>query len=95
MQGRGEGFRIRASVVRSEFLKGGMLQSLAHTFAYLQLVQITQSVLCNRMHEVEQRLARWLLTSADRSGDRSASADTGVPLANAGGAAVHRDGCRG
>jgi CRP-like cAMP-binding protein len=67
VQGRGEGYRIRASIVRSEFLKGGTLQRLVLTFAYLQLVQITQSVLCNRMHEVEQRLARWLLTSADRS----------------------------
>jgi CRP-like cAMP-binding protein len=66
MQGAGEGFRIRSSFVRSEFLKGGVLQKLVHAFAYLQLVQITQSVLCNRMHEVEGRLARWLLSSADR-----------------------------
>jgi CRP-like cAMP-binding protein len=66
MQGIGEGYRVRSSVVRNEFLKGGMLQRLVHTFAYLQMVQVTQSVLCNRMHEVEQRLARWLLTSADR-----------------------------
>jgi len=66
MQGAGEGFRIRSSVVRAEFLKGGTLQKLVHSFAYLQLVQITQSVLCNRMHEVEARLARWLLISADR-----------------------------
>jgi CRP-like cAMP-binding protein len=50
----------------AEFLKGGTLQKLVHAFAYLQLVQITQSVLCNRMHEVEARLARWLLSSADR-----------------------------
>jgi CRP-like cAMP-binding protein len=67
MQGVGEGLRIRSSIVRSEFLKGGTLQKIVHAFSYLQLVQITQSVLCNRMHEVEARLARWLLTSADRS----------------------------
>jgi len=66
MQGAGEGFRIRSAVVRNEFLNGGTLQKLVHAFAYLQLVQITQSVLCNRMHEVEARLARWLLSSADR-----------------------------
>jgi CRP-like cAMP-binding protein len=66
IQGSGEGLRIRSAVVRAEFLKGGTLQKLVHAFAYLQLVQITQSVLCNRMHEVEARLARWLLTSADR-----------------------------
>jgi CRP-like cAMP-binding protein len=66
MQGAGEGLRIRSSVVRTEFLKGGMLQKMVYAFAYLQFVQITQSVLCNRMHEVEARLARWLLSSADR-----------------------------
>ncbi|GAC1361116.1 MAG: Crp/Fnr family transcriptional regulator [Acidobacteriaceae bacterium] len=67
MQGPGEGFRIRASVVREEFRKCGKLQELVHTFAYLQLVQITQSVLCNRLHPVDERLARWLLASADRT----------------------------
>jgi CRP-like cAMP-binding protein len=66
MQGIGEGVRIRSSIVRDEFLKGGMLQQMVHAFAYLQLVQVTQSVLCNRMHEVNARLARWLLTSGDR-----------------------------
>jgi len=66
MQGSGEGLRIRSAPARAEFLKGGTFQRLVHAFAYLQFVQITQSVLCNRMHEVEARLARWLLSSADR-----------------------------
>jgi CRP-like cAMP-binding protein len=66
MQGAGDGLRIRSSILREQFVKGGMLQRMVHTFAYLQLVQVTQSVLCNRMHDVEARLARWLLTSADR-----------------------------
>jgi CRP-like cAMP-binding protein len=66
MQGIGEGIRIPSAVVRAEFLKGGMLQKLVHAFAYLQMVQVSQSVLCNRLHEVDARLARWLLTSADR-----------------------------
>jgi CRP-like cAMP-binding protein len=65
MQGSGEGLRIRSALARAEFLKGGTFQHLVHAFAYLQMVQITQSVLCNRMHEVEARLARWLLSSAD------------------------------
>jgi len=59
MQGIGEGLRIRSSIVRDEFLKGGMLQRMVHAFAYLQMVQVSQSVLCNRMHEVGARLARW------------------------------------
>jgi CRP-like cAMP-binding protein len=66
MQGVGDGLRIRSAIVRDQFLKGGTFQRLVHTFAYLQLVQTAQSVLCNRMHEVDARLARWLLTSADR-----------------------------
>lgn len=66
IQGAGDGLRIRSSVVRDEFLKGGVFHNLVLAFAYMQMVQITQSVLCNRMHEVEGRLARWLLTSADR-----------------------------
>jgi len=66
IQGPGNGLRIRSSIIRDEFMKGGELRSLVHKFAYLQLVQVTQSVLCNRMHEVEGRLVRWLLASADR-----------------------------
>lgn len=66
MQGEGEGLRIRAHVVRDEFRKIGVLQHLIHSFTYLQLTQMTQSVLCNRIHPVNARLARWLLTSADR-----------------------------
>jgi CRP-like cAMP-binding protein len=66
MQGAGEGLRIRAPILRDQFVKGGTFQRLVHTFAYLQLVQTAQSVLCNRMHEVDARLARWLLASADR-----------------------------
>lgn len=66
MQGIGEGVRIPSAVVRTEFLKGGMLSKLVYSFTYLQFVQITQSVLCNRVHEIEARLARWMLSSADR-----------------------------
>lgn len=64
--GVGDGIRIRSSIVRDEFRKGAILRELVHAFFYLQGVQVTQSVLCNTMHEVEERLARWLLTSADR-----------------------------
>ena len=68
VQGAGSGFRIRTSVMREEFLKGGLLAQMVYDFAYMQMAQMTQSVLCNRMHQVEARLSRWLLTSADRTG---------------------------
>ena len=66
MQGAGFGYRIRVAPFRDEFLKGGPLMQLVHSFLYMQMSQMTQSILCNRLHAVEMRLARWLLTSADR-----------------------------
>jgi CRP-like cAMP-binding protein len=44
----------------------GFRESIYRTL-YLRLALSSQSVLCNRLHEVEQRLARWLLTLADRA----------------------------
>ena len=34
-------------------------------------MEVTQIAACNRLHEVEERLARWLLMSADRIGSNS------------------------
>jgi CRP-like cAMP-binding protein len=65
MQGAGAGYRIRASALQPEFAKGGEFQKLFHRFLYSHLVQISQSVLCNRLHEAEPRLARWLLMASD------------------------------
>lgn len=67
MQGPGAGLRVRTSVVCDEFLKGGPFTQALHSFIYMQMVQMSQSVLCNRLHPVEMRMARWLLTAADRT----------------------------
>ena len=66
MQGSGTGLRLRASILREEFLKGGPLMELVHKFLYLQIVQTSQSALCNRLHPVDMRMARWMLTASDR-----------------------------
>ena len=67
MQGPGAGLRVRTNIVREEFLKGGMFTSAVHSFLYMQMVQMSQSVLCNRLHPVEMRMARWMLTACDRT----------------------------
>ena len=40
-------------------------------FAQVAAMQTTQIAACNRLHEVEERLARWLLMSAERIGSDS------------------------
>ncbi len=65
MQGAGDGFRIRAEILR-EFASGSPEFTKAlHTFVFSLLEQTTQLVLCNRLHDLESRLARWLLMACD------------------------------
>ncbi len=66
VQSSGTGLRARLPYVREEFARGGLFAQLIHTHMYLQMVQMSQSVLCNRLHPLEQRMARWLLFVADR-----------------------------
>jgi CRP-like cAMP-binding protein len=63
----GNGYSCAVEVGRKEFARGGLFQSLALAYVQAQLVQTAQSAGCNMKHEVEQRLARWLLLCADRA----------------------------
>jgi CRP-like cAMP-binding protein len=65
MQGGGAGFRIPAAIALQELQKGGSFLRLFHTFLYSHIVQVSQSVLCNRLHMADARLARWLLMASD------------------------------
>jgi CRP-like cAMP-binding protein len=67
MQGAGTGLRIRTGIVREEFIKGGPFAQQMYSFLYMQMVQSAQSVLCGRLHSVDMRMARWMLTAADRT----------------------------
>jgi CRP-like cAMP-binding protein len=49
------------------------LERRLHQFSQIMAVQVTQIAACNRLHEVDERLARWLLMSADRVGSDSLS----------------------
>lgn len=49
-----------------EFRRGERFQELAHRYVQAQLMQTMQSAGCNAKHHLEQRLARWLLITADR-----------------------------
>jgi CRP-like cAMP-binding protein len=44
------------------------LERRLQQFSQILAMQVTQIAACNRLHEVDERLARWLLMSADRVG---------------------------
>ncbi len=70
--------QIEASAFRidSERLSGLLrecprLERRLQQFSQEMAMQVTQIAACNRLHEVDERLARWLLMSADRIGSNS------------------------
>jgi len=73
VQSAGHGFRLRASVLRKEFERGGALQHLLLRFTQALITQMTQTAVCNRHHSVDQQLCRWLLLSIDRLPDNQLS----------------------
>ncbi len=67
MQIGGHGLRAKVSVAKQMLDEPGSFRDLFYQDIALQMLQMGQSALCNRLHEVKARLARWLLTAADRN----------------------------
>jgi CRP-like cAMP-binding protein len=66
MQMSGSGLRVRSDVFREILLCASTLRSELARFALINGLQVAQLAACNRLHEVEQRLIRWLLMCQDR-----------------------------
>lgn len=47
---------------------GSRLQVLLQHYTHALMVQMAQGLACNRLHNLERRAARWLLTTRDRVG---------------------------
>jgi CRP-like cAMP-binding protein len=60
--------RMKASVLKTEFQRGGVLQSLLLRDMQALYAFVTQNAACNRLHQLDGRLARWLLLVCDRVG---------------------------
>jgi CRP-like cAMP-binding protein len=71
VQAAGTALRVRTGVLRDEFLKGGVFAQAIYSMLYMQMVMMAQSVLCGRLHPVDTRMARWMLTAADRTESES------------------------
>lgn len=64
-------FRVDSGTFLKLLGQSPQLERLLQQFAQLMAMQVTQIAACNRIHEVHQRLARWLLMSAERVGSNS------------------------
>ena len=62
----GSALRIRADVMESILADIRELQLIMNRCVHLRVLQVAQIAACNRLHEIEQRLARWLLMCHDR-----------------------------
>jgi len=67
----GSSFRIDAETLKAILRDSPQLELRLLQFSQVMGVQTTQIAACNRLHEVNERLARWLLMSADRIGSNS------------------------
>lgn len=63
----GSGLRIRLDDLRTLFLESTELRTRVLEFVQQQSVTMGQIAACNKLHEAESRLARWLLMSRDRA----------------------------
>jgi CRP-like cAMP-binding protein len=68
VQAKGNGFRIKAEVLEVTLSSTPNLRLRLSQYAQAQGMQVAQLAACNRLHEIDQRLARWLLMCQDRIG---------------------------
>ena len=66
VQSAGDGYRLKASILKREFALGGRFTDLALRYTQALITQMAQTAVCNRHHSVDQQLCRWLLLSLDR-----------------------------
>ncbi len=66
MQIAGSGYRIQAATLKDEFERSGELRRHLHRYMQGFMVQSAQTAACNRLHNIEERLARWLMSCRDR-----------------------------
>ena len=66
VQSAGHAYRMRAEFVLEEFILAGPVQYLFLRYTQALITQMGQTAVCNRHHDIDQQLCRWLLMSIDR-----------------------------
>jgi CRP-like cAMP-binding protein len=66
VQTAGHAYRLERRLLKQEFDRAGLMQSLLLRYAQALITQMAQTSACIRHHSVEQQLSRWLLLTLDR-----------------------------
>jgi CRP-like cAMP-binding protein len=66
IQVAGSGFRIKLKTLREQNERSTELRACLQKCEQALLVLTAQTAACNRVHELPERLARWILTAHDR-----------------------------
>jgi CRP-like cAMP-binding protein len=66
VQSAGQGFRLKAKLMKDEFDRAGPVLHLLLRYTQALITQMAQTAVCNRHHSLDQQLCRWLLLSLDR-----------------------------
>jgi CRP-like cAMP-binding protein len=66
IQVAGDGFRMMGNALERILRSAPQLQMILSRHSGLQGMQVAQTAACNRLHDIQQRLARWLLMTQDR-----------------------------
>src|SRR5450631_2911773 len=62
----GDGFRVKVEALQNTLESTPHLQLMLNRNAVVRSMQVAQTAACNRLHDIKQRLARWLLMTQDR-----------------------------
>jgi CRP-like cAMP-binding protein len=66
VQVAGDGFRVKVGAFQETLQSAPHLQMILNRYAAIRGMQVEQTAACNRLHDIKQRLARWLLMTQDR-----------------------------
>lgn len=64
----GKSAKIESSIILEEFNRNQQMRDVILRYIHVFTSQISQTAACNSLHQIDQRLARWLLEVQDRVG---------------------------
>jgi len=66
VQTAGNAYRLDRHALQQEFARCGPTRALLLRYTQALITQVSQIVVCNRHHSLDQQLCRWLLATLDR-----------------------------